>query len=127
MLHGDVRHTGRAAAIGPSAAKLAWTSRIGAPIEAGIVASPDERTLYVASLDGALTALAASDGARLWSVPLGERAYSTPCVAPDGTIYVGSDARRFYAVTPAGAIAWKLETSGEADTGAAITSSAERP
>jgi outer membrane protein assembly factor BamB len=120
MLHGNPRHTARAAATGPARANLAWTSHIGGAIEAQVVASPDQRTLYVASLDGALSAIAASDGARSWRVPLGDRAYSTPCVAPSGTIYVGSDAKRFYAVTPQGAVAWKLETAGEADTGAVL-------
>jgi outer membrane protein assembly factor BamB len=118
MLHGDARHTNRANAVGPSRANVVWTSRIGAPIEAQVVASLDERTLYVAALDGSLTALDAKDGAKVWSVALGDRVYSTPCVGSNGTIYVGSDAKRFYAVTPQGAIAWKLETAGEADTGA---------
>jgi outer membrane protein assembly factor BamB len=121
MLHGDPRHTHRATAVGPTHATLAWTSRIGAPIEAQVVASPDERTLYVAALDGSLTAIAAKDGVKAWSVALGDRVYSTPCVAPGGTIYVGSDAKRFYAVTPQGSIAWKLETNGEADTGAVLS------
>ena len=120
MLHGDPHHTHRAAAAGPERGKLRWTGRIGAPIEAQVVASADERTLYVAALDGSLTALDAETGAKGWSVPLGERAYGTPCVSPGGTIYVGSDARRFYALSPKGSIQWKLETDGEADTGGVI-------
>jgi outer membrane protein assembly factor BamB len=122
MLHGDPRHTGRASPLGPVRSKLGWKTAIGAPIEAQVVASPDEQTLYVAALDGSLTALAAKDGARRWTLALGDRAYSTPCVAPGGTIYVGSDAKRFYAVTPQGSVAWKLETgAGEADTGAVLS------
>jgi outer membrane protein assembly factor BamB len=121
MIHGDPRHTGRSNAVGPARANLRWTSRIGAPIEAQVVVSPDERTLYVAALDGSLTALDADSGAKGWTIPLGDRAYSTPCVAPNGTIYVGSDAKRFYAVSPKGTLAWKLETNGEADTGAVLT------
>ena len=120
MIHIDPRHTNRASAVGPTRANLAWTSHIGAPIEAQVVASQDERTLYVAALDGSLTALDAASGVRSWTVALGDRAYSTPCVGANGTIYVGSDAKRFYAVTPQGAIAWKLETAGEADTGAVV-------
>ncbi len=118
MLHGDPRHTHRANALGPRRAKLAWTSTIGAPIEAQVVPAPDERTLYVAALDGSLTALDAATGIKTWSVPLGDRVYATPCVSPSGTIYVGSDAKRFFALTPKGTVAWKLEVSGEADTGA---------
>jgi outer membrane protein assembly factor BamB len=124
MLHGDARHTDRSRAVGPTRAKLRWMSRIDAPVEAQVVVSPDEQTLYVASLDGSLSALDAATGAKVWRVlvgPLGERAYSTPTVAPNGTIYVGSDARRFYAVSPKGTVLWRLETNGEADTGGVLT------
>lgn len=120
MLHGDAHHTHRAHGHGPKAAKLAWATSVGGAIEAQVVASPDERTLYVASLDGSLTALG-RDGAKRWSVPLGDRVYTTPCVADDGTVYVGSDAKRMHAVTPEGRIAWKLEVDGDADTSAAIS------
>ncbi len=45
----------------------------------------------------------------------------TPCVAPDGTIYAGSDAKRLVAVHPDGSIAGTLETDGEVDTAATMT------
>jgi outer membrane protein assembly factor BamB len=120
MLHGDPRHSHRSSAVGPTRANLRWKTRLEGAIEAQVVVSPDERTLYVASLDGSLTALDAESGAIQWRLPLGDRAYSTPTVAPNGTIYVGSDAKRFYAVTPKGTVQWKLETNAEADTGAVI-------
>src|SRR5207247_1360846 len=115
MLHGDAHHTHRARGHGPKVAKLAWATAVGGAIEAQVVASPDEQTLYAASLDGSLTALA-RDGAKRWSVALGDRVYSTPCVADDGTVYVGSDAKRFFAITPEGHVKWKLEVEGDADT-----------
>jgi outer membrane protein assembly factor BamB len=122
MLHGDPRHTDRARGVGPLLAAVAWSAHLGGPIEAQVVASSDEKTLYAASLDGTLTALAASDGSKRWSLALGDRIYGTPCVAPEGTIYVGSDAKHFHAVTPAGVLAWTLATAGEADTSAVLTS-----
>jgi outer membrane protein assembly factor BamB len=121
MLHGDARHTGRAAGDAPAESPaVAWSRDLGGPIEAQVVASPDEQTLYVASLGGALTALAAADGPVRWTLAFGDRAYGTPCVAEDGTIYVGSDAKKFLAVTPEGKVKWTLETDGDADTGAAL-------
>jgi outer membrane protein assembly factor BamB len=41
-------------------------------------------------------------------------------VADDGTIYVGSDAGFFFAVSKTGQIRWKLETGADADTGAVM-------
>ncbi len=118
MVHGDARHVHRAAARGPAVAKVGLRVAIGGPVAAQVTASPDERTLYVASLDGNLVAVAREDGTRRWSVALGDRVYSTPLVADDGTVYVGSDARKLFAISPEGAIRWKVDVDGEADSGA---------
>ncbi|MBX3220386.1 MAG: PQQ-binding-like beta-propeller repeat protein [Labilithrix sp.] len=117
MLHGDPRRTHRAAARGPRAPSVGWRARVDGPVAAQVTASPDEATLYAATLGGSLVALSRADGARLWSVTLGDRAYATPLVHEDGTIYVGTDAKRLVAISPKGAIVFRLETEGEADTG----------
>jgi outer membrane protein assembly factor BamB len=123
MLHGDARHTGRAAGHAPRAKPgLAWSHDVGGPVEAQIVTSPDQQTLYVASLGGTLTALARADGAARWTVDLGDRAYATPCVAEDGTLYAGSDARKLVALTPDGKTRWILYTDDEADTAPVLAS-----
>jgi outer membrane protein assembly factor BamB len=119
MLHGDAHHTHRAHGHVPRQPRVSWTYAAGGAVEAQIVTSPDEQTLYVASLDGTLAALDRS-GARRWSVPLGDRAYATPCVADDGTIYVGSDADRFFAIAPDGHVKWRLETKDDCDTSAVM-------
>ena len=122
MLHGDARHTHRAAGRAPtSPPAVAWTRDVGAPIEAQVVTSSDEQTLYVASLGGTLTALSAADGAERWKVDLGDRIYATPCVADDGTIYVGTDAKKIVAVSADGKVKWSLETEGDADSGPALS------
>ena len=121
MLHGNPRHVARAAGVAPrTTPRVVWFRDVGGPIEAQVSTSADEATLYVASLGGALTALAASDGTVRWTLGLGDRAYGTPCVSDDGTLFVGSDAKRFVAVSPGGTVKWSLDTEGEADTAAAI-------
>jgi outer membrane protein assembly factor BamB len=120
MLHGDARHTHRAAGRAPTSLPVvAWSRDVGAPVEAQVVASSDEQTLYVASLGGTLTALAADDGSERWKIDLGDRIYATPCVADDGTIYVGTDAKKLVAVSPDGKVKWSFETEGDADSGPA--------
>lgn len=91
---------------------------LGGPISAQVTASPDEKTLYVATLAGDLVALAREDGAKRWSVPLGDRVYSTPLVGDDGGIYVGSDSKKLFGISASGAVIWKIELDGEADSGA---------
>lgn len=121
MLHGDARHTHRAAGRAPKVAPaILWQHAVGGPVEAQVATSPDESTLYVASFGGSLVALGRADGAEKWSVALGDRIYATPCVAPDGTIYVGSDAKHELGISPEGKVKWTLDTEGEADTGAAL-------
>ncbi|MCL2449763.1 MAG: PQQ-binding-like beta-propeller repeat protein [Polyangiaceae bacterium] len=121
MLHGDSRRTHRASGVAPrSTPEIAWARDVGGPIEAQVTASPDERTLYVASLAGTLTALGKDDGDVHWTLRLGDRAYATPCVGDDGTIYQGSDAKKMVAVSPEGKVIWSLDTAGDADTGPAL-------
>lgn len=115
LLHGDPRHTHRGPR-GPRAAELLWRAELGAPVEAQVVASPDEKVLYVAALDGRLSALDAATGAVRWIVDLGDRAYATPLVADDGSIFAGSDAKKLFRVAPDGTVRWRLELGGEVDT-----------
>jgi outer membrane protein assembly factor BamB len=121
MLHGDARHTDRAVGRAPrSAPTLVWSHDVSGPVEAQITTSSDEQTLYVASLGGSLSALARADGVERWTLSLGDRAYATPCVARDGTIYVGSDSKKLVAVSPEGKVKWSLLTEGDADTGPVV-------
>lgn len=117
MLHGDPRRTHRAAARGPRTPNVAWRTRVDGAVAAQVTASPDEATLYVATLGGSLVALSREDGSRRWSVTLGERAYAAPLVHEDGTVYAGTDAKKLVAISPKGAVVFRLETEGEADTG----------
>jgi outer membrane protein assembly factor BamB len=89
-------------------------------IEAQVVSSPDEATLYVDTLDGNLVALARADGAVRFRVPLGGRSYATPCVDDRGNVYSASDAKKLFAVRPDGHVIWTLDLDDEGDTACAI-------
>lgn len=119
MIHGGPSHAHRSAAIGPKRENVLWTVKLGGPVEAQPIPSPDESRLYVASLDKKLHALDSKDGKEVWAFDFGERAYATPCVADDGTIYAGSDAKTLVALGPDASVKWRLETDGEIDTGIA--------
>jgi outer membrane protein assembly factor BamB len=90
--------------------------RVDGPVAAQVTVSSDESTLYVGTLTGNVVALAREDGARRWSASLGDRVYATPLVHDDGTIYVGTDAKKLVALSPRGQTVFRLETEGEADT-----------
>lgn len=115
-LHGGPRRAHRARARGPQEVKPAWRVRVDGPIAAQVTVSPDESTLYVATLRGGVHALARADGSPRWSASLGDRVYATPLVHDDGAIYVGTDAKRLVALSASGETIFRLETDGEADT-----------
>jgi outer membrane protein assembly factor BamB len=113
--HQDARRTHRVSATGPVQPVLRWKVGGLGPLAAQPIASWDEQLIYVASLAGALSVIS-SDGVLLRKIDLGGRAYGAPCIAEDGSVFVGSDAARFFSIAPDGAIRWQLEVDGEADS-----------
>jgi outer membrane protein assembly factor BamB len=120
-LHGGARRTHRAAGRGPRSVKIGYRAPVGGPVAAQVTTSPDEATLYVATLAGDLIALDRVDGSRRWTVPLGDRAYAAPLVHEDGTIFAPSDAKKLVAVRPDGRVLYRLDLDGEADTAPAFS------
>ncbi|MFC1476116.1 PQQ-binding-like beta-propeller repeat protein [Candidatus Zixiibacteriota bacterium] len=82
----------------------------------GFFSSPtigDEGVIYTTSLSGSLLAIEdlTTYGNVLWERNLEYFfALSSPALAADGMIYVGSPSFYFYAVNPDGSIAWKHQT-----------------
>jgi outer membrane protein assembly factor BamB len=120
-LHGGSRHTHRSSARGPRSVKIGYRVPVGGPVAAQVTTSPDESTLYVATLAGDLVALDRADGHRRWSVTFGNRAYATPLVHEDGTIFAASDAKKLLAVRPDGHVLYRVDLDDEADTAPAFS------
>ena len=63
----------------------------------------------------------AGDGeGALWRFQTGKGIFSTPVIDADGTVYVGSADRFFYALDKAGALLWKVETGEIIDSSALL-------
>ena len=63
---------------------------------------------------------AAVGGGRLWAFPTGKGIFSTPVIDGDGTVYVGSADRTFYALAPDGTVRWQLLTGEIIDSAALL-------
>lgn len=48
-----------------------------------------------------------------WRYLIGDFVYSSPAIAADGTIYVGSSDDHLYALNPNGTLRWRYPTGGE--------------
>jgi outer membrane protein assembly factor BamB len=59
-------------------------------------------------------------GERPWRAQTGRGIFSTPVIGADGTAYVGSADRSFYAVAPGGRVRWRFRTGGIIDAAAAL-------
>ena len=67
--------------------------------------------------------LRAEEGGKKWEFPAEGTVgmiHSSPAVGPDGTIYVGSDDHKIYAVNPDGTKKWEFETGGIVKSSPAI-------
>jgi outer membrane protein assembly factor BamB len=117
LLHrGTPRRTGRADVRGPRRAALQWAFATGGRITADAAVTADGGTIYVASHDGKLYALAA-DGTRRWAFEAGGKIWSAPAIGPDGAVFFGSDSDRLFAVDADGGERWRLGTAKAAAKG----------
>jgi outer membrane protein assembly factor BamB len=55
-----------------------------------------------------------------WLVVTEGKVHTPPTIGPDGTIYVGSDLGRFYAISPSGGLRWIYHAAGGTRTAPAI-------
>lgn len=70
-------------------------------------------TVYVASFDGSVYALNASDGTKRWQTPLGEALYAPPVVA-EGCLFAGALNGRLFTLDAAnGKVLWKFQASDQ--------------
>ncbi|MBT5320841.1 MAG: PQQ-like beta-propeller repeat protein, partial [Verrucomicrobiales bacterium] len=62
-------------------------------------------------------------GVMLWEFETGERVCSSPAIGSDGTVYVGSDDHKLYAINgKSGVKLWEFETGGPVTSSPAIGS-----
>ena len=61
-----------------------------------------------------------TNASQLWSFATGDTVRSSPAVGADGTVYVGSDDNKLYAVTPEGQLKWSFATGMAVDSSPAV-------
>lgn len=69
-----------------------------------------------AAQDGRSAIMPVYDGGRPWAFPTGKGIFSSPIVGADGTVYIGSADRNFYALKADGTLRWKVPTGEIVDS-----------
>jgi outer membrane protein assembly factor BamB len=112
---------GEVIALTKDAGKEQWTAQ---PSKEAVTSSPslspDGAVLYSASQDGQLRAFSTADGKMAWEYKVGFVDGSSPAVAADGTVYIGSLDSHLYAVNASGALRWKFKADGQVQSAPAI-------
>jgi outer membrane protein assembly factor BamB len=91
-----------------------------APYESG---SPWPKFRGNAAQDGKSARTPPSTGGLFWSFQTGKGIFSSPVVGADGTVYVGSADRTFYALDPDGTVRWQTLTGEIIDSAALLDDS----
>jgi outer membrane protein assembly factor BamB len=107
MFRFDPRHRGRSAFLLPKQKpETLWSIETSAPITASPTVSADGLVLF-ASHSGKVFA-ANAEGKTAWTFTAADMVWSTPAIAANGTIYVGSDDDNLYSLEgKTGKVLWK--------------------
>src|SRR5258708_32528222 len=100
-----------------SASPNATLSKPPAPLAKG---APWPKFRGDAAQTGASAVRPTKMGGALWDFRTAKGIFSSPVVAADGTIYVGSADRTFYALNADGTLKWKLLTGEIIDSAALL-------
>ncbi|NLN77242.1 MAG: PQQ-binding-like beta-propeller repeat protein, partial [Armatimonadetes bacterium] len=100
--------------------KLKWKYFLNNTAWSSPALSHDGSRVYFGGGDGGIYCLDTGSGEAIWRKMTGTAVDSSPCVAPDGTIYMGSGDGYFYALNPDGSQKWALWTGDLMDSSAAI-------
>jgi outer membrane protein assembly factor BamB len=112
---------GEVIALSVDTGKEQWTAKpSNEAITSSPSISPDGAVVYVAGQDGRLRALSTADGKQIWEYKVGFVDGSSPAVAADGTVYIGSLDSYLYAVNASGELRWKFKADGQVQSAPAI-------
>jgi len=99
------------------AGEEAATWDYGVPLDP---ASPWPKFRRDAAQTGATPLTLTDDGAAPWVFRTGKGIFSSPVIGADGTVFVGSADRVFYALNPDGTLKWSFETGEIIDSAALL-------
>ncbi len=121
------RHGWRADAgerYGPESGCVKWKFETAGPVTAAVTVGREIKKTtkaYIACEDGRLYALDAATGTLMWSYDVNSPLSASAAEARDGTVYVGSEGGKLYAIDKNGQLLWTHTTDGPIHSTPAVT------
>lgn len=91
-----------------------WSTQLGSGVAySSPVPSNDRTVAYIGTNDGAVVAINVETGAVTHSFQTDDTVTSTPCVGPDGSVFVGSHDNNLYKLDAQLKLVWKFSTADQ--------------
>jgi outer membrane protein assembly factor BamB len=97
--------------------KTRWSLAVDGDADTGPALGPGGTIVLAA---GKIVYALRPSGAVLWRFAAKKKVYASPAVAPDGTVYVGSQDDHLYAISSKGALIFRRDLGADIDCAAAI-------
>jgi outer membrane protein assembly factor BamB len=107
----------RVVALSLTTGKKRWELDVDGEADTAAAETPDGALVIAA---GRVLYGLRADGAVRFRLKVPRKIYASPAVADDGTIYVGAQDHRLYAVSPRGTMMWSRDLGGDVDCAAAV-------
>lgn len=113
---------GEIAALYRSSGAVKWSTPLGSGVAySSPMPSKDQSLVYIGTDEGKIVAISVETGKVLHSFQTNDTVSSTPCVAPDGSVFIGSHDNNLYKLNAKLKLVWKFATKGQVWSSPAVS------
>ena len=109
-------------ALDRSSGAVRWSLSMGSGVAySSPMPSKDQLLVYIGTDDGKVVAISVETGKSVHLFQTGDTVTSTPCVAPDGSVFIGSHDNNLYKLDAQLNLVWKFATAGQVWSSPAVS------
>ena len=113
---------GEMVALDRSTGAVKWSTPLGSGVAySSPMPAKDQTLVYIGTDEGKVVAISVETGKVMHSYQTGDKTTSTPCVAPDGSVFIGSYDNNLYKLDAQLKLVWKFATTGQVWSSPAVS------